>query len=72
MSAWNKTRVIQITVGAALDGIGHKAWAVQEFRDCDCPDCDKAGHWMSAGHSGWYRTKVGAEDVAKAWGKYQT
>ena len=71
MTAWKKTRVVETTVGEGLDGIGRKAWAVQEFRECDCPDCEADGHWLAAGHSGWYYTRAGAVDVAKMWGIFE-
>ena len=27
--------------------IGMPIWYVQQYRECDCPDCDKDGHWMT-------------------------
>ena len=21
-------------------------WVLEEYRECDCPDCEKEGHWM--------------------------
>ena len=26
---------------------GRRMWAVEHWYNCQCPDCEKEGHWMS-------------------------
>ena len=43
-------------------GSGRTNYCVEEFRGCDCPDCEADGHWMW--RSG-YLDKVQAQQAAE-------
>lgn len=38
------------------------SYAVEEFRGCDCPDCEQDGHWM---WRGGYLNKLEAQRAAE-------
>ena len=52
------SRIVRINVGGAM-GIPRNVWALEFWRSCDCPDCEKGYHWMR--QSGWYETLADAE-----------
>ena len=56
----------QITVGQAVIPGGRPAWTVEEWNMCDCPDCEKDGHWFR--RLGWFDTKEEAEsEMARSY-----
>ena len=36
----------RIIVRTLTGGVTRKWWIMQEWRTCNCPDCDKEGHWF--------------------------
>ena len=52
-------RIVEITVGRALDGVGRSAWVIERYDCCNCPDCEQQYHWLGTG--GWHETRTIAE-----------
>ena len=52
-------RVVEIEVGAATPEGARKAWAVEEWTYCNCPNCDEEAHWQE--RYDWHETKEKAQ-----------
>ena len=62
-------RVTKIVVGQAVIAGGTPAWTVEEFRECDCPDCEQDGHWFGgATGRGWFESRDEAVAAMERWG----
>ena len=55
-------RVKQIEVGKLTEQ-SNKAWVVEEYVLCYCPDCGKSAHWQSG--QGWLPTLKEAQEIAR-------
>ena len=53
-------RIVEITVGRAIDGVGRPAWVIERYDCCNCPTCNEGIHWMDTG-TGWHETRTIAE-----------
>ena len=64
-------RIVEITVGQALDGVGCSAWAIERYDCCNCPTCNDGIHWMDTG-TGVFNTRIEAKQYWLARGSVMT